>query len=60
MVVGRYPKFDVKMMLSEKYTVSPRPSVSRPSSSIGRNVSKIRGCAFSIFEQHHRERALTA
>ena len=35
-------------MHSEKYAVSPRPSVSRPSSRICRNLSRIRGCAFSI------------
>src|SRR5918999_390604 len=43
------PRFEVKIRIdSEKCTVLPRPSVSRPSSRICRNLSKMRGCAFSI------------
>ena len=49
LVLDVMPRLEVKIRThSEKYAVSPRPSVSRPSSRICRNLSRIRGCAFSI------------
>ena len=43
------PIFDVNMIIvSAKETVSPLPSVKRPSSRIWRNLSRILVCAFSI------------
>ena len=41
--------------VSAKEMVSPLPSVKRPSSRICKNLSKIRGCAFSISSNNNKE-----
>ena len=43
-------------MDSEKYTVSPFPSVNLPSSNICKNMSSTRGCAFSISSNRMTEK----
>ena len=46
------------MIVSEKYTVFPCPSVILPSSKICKNLSKIEGCAFSISSNNKMENGL--